>query len=183
MKLFSGISRRRRDRIGSDLYRAVLSQARQPRFYADLGVPDTLDGRFDLIVLHAFLVMRRLKDGDKTAETATQALFDILFADLDSSLREMGVGDLGVGKRIKAMGQAFYGRTTAYDKALQGDDADLAEAIGRNLYGTAQPNPAQLAAMVVYTRAQAAWLTGLALADIQAGKVRFAPTEPAPQID
>ena len=92
------------------LYGAVVAQARQVVFYRDLGVPDTVDGRFELIVLHMVLLLRRLnREGDDGA-ALRQALFDVLLDDMDRSLREMGVGDLGVGRRVKAMGKAFYGR-------------------------------------------------------------------------
>src|SRR5579885_2019728 len=96
------------------LYRAVVAQARAPAFYVAYGVPDTLDGRFDLIALHMFLVLHRLKS-DTDASTVSQALFDIMFDDMDRSLREMGVGDLGVGRRVRAMAEALYGRMAAYE--------------------------------------------------------------------
>jgi cytochrome b pre-mRNA-processing protein 3 len=124
------------------LYGEIIEQARRPDFYESLGVPDSLDGRFELISLHAILVMKRLRTLGPQGEQAAQELFDLLFADMDASLREMGVGDLGVGKRVKAMAEAFYGRALAYDEALcavdptseQGDRA-LRQALRRNLYG------------------------------------------------
>lgn len=132
------------------LYSAVVAQARRPEFYARLGVPDTVDGRFELIALHAFLVLRRLRaDGEAVA---AQALFDRMFDDMDRSLREMGAGDLGVGRRVKAMAQAFYGRIVAYGAGLDHDGAKLADALRRNLYATAPPDPARLDAMAAYLR-------------------------------
>jgi len=119
------------------LYVAIQHQARSPEFHARLGVPDTLDGRFDLLALHMFLVLRRLKAEGKNASELAQRLFDMLFDDMDRSLREMGVADLGVGKRVKAMAQALYGRIAAYDAGLtQTGDDRLKEALRRNLYGT-----------------------------------------------
>ncbi|WP_374466727.1 ubiquinol-cytochrome C chaperone family protein, partial [Ferrovibrio sp.] len=91
------------------LYRAIVAQSRQAGFYREHGVPDSLDGRFDMIVLHSFLVMRRLRRIGAAAEPLSQQLFDLMFADMDSNLREIGVGDLSVGKKVKAMAQAFYG--------------------------------------------------------------------------
>src|SRR5450432_4115159 len=119
------------------LYDAIVSQARQPDFYAAGGVPDSIDGRFEMIVLHAYLVLRRLRGAGEVAEPLAQALVDRLFADMDASLREMGAGDLGVGKRVKRMATAFYGRVAAYEA---GDKrGDMAEALARNLFGTVRP--------------------------------------------
>lgn len=136
------------------LYRSIVTQARQPAFYRDHAVPDSLDGRFDMIVLHAFLVMRRLKRiPGPAAQRLSQQLFDLLFADMDSNLREIGVGDLGVGKRVKKMAQAFYGRIEAYEAGLASADPQmLADALRRNLYGTVEAEAAALAAMAAYLR-------------------------------
>ncbi|MGH7001015.1 MAG: ubiquinol-cytochrome C chaperone family protein [Stellaceae bacterium] len=135
------------------LYGAIVAAARNPAFYADWGVPDTLDGRFELIALHAFLAIRRLKQSADSAAYA-QALFDTMFADLDRNLREMGVGDLSVGRQVKTMAKAFYGRVVAYERGLAGSDS-LEDALRRNLYGTAVPDAAQLAAAAAYVRRQA----------------------------
>ena len=115
------------------LYGACVAQARLPDFYRVLAVPDTIDGRFDLLVLHVVLVMRRLS-GEAEFK---QQLFDLMFADMDRNLREMGVGDMGVGKKIKPMISAFYGRAQVYEKALAESDDALAQALARNLYGKA----------------------------------------------
>lgn len=157
------------------LYRNIVAQARQPDFYARHGVPDSLDGRFDMIVLHAFLVMRRLRAmNSKPADDLSQELFDLLFADMDSNLREIGVGDLGVGKRVKKMAQAFYGRAEAYETGLTAtDDTILTDALTRNLYGTIQPALPHQLAMAAYMRAADAWLAGQADAQILAGNVEF----------
>lgn len=117
------------------LYDDVLDAARRPALYGPNGAPDTVDGRFDLIVLHAILLLRRLRDGGEPGKRLAQLVFDIMFDDMDAALREMGTGDLSVGKRIKAMGEAFYGRAKAYEAALAaGDEAALAEAIARNMF-------------------------------------------------
>lgn len=117
------------------LYTRIVRQSRKREFYADLDVPDTLDGRFDLITLHVFLVLRRLNAEGNSEENLGQALFDVMFMNMDTSLREMGVGDLSVGKRIKKMASAFYGRVAAYDAPLlAGDCAGLSDAIARNLF-------------------------------------------------
>src|SRR5207248_6769533 len=123
--------------------------------YASGGVPDSIDGRFEMIALHDYLVLRRLRGKGSEAERLAQAVVDALFADLDASLREMGAGDLGVGRRVKAMATAFYGRLAAYEAGEKA--GDLAGAFRRNLFGTVTPTTEQLGAMVRYVeRASAA---------------------------
>ncbi|NQV99456.1 MAG: hypothetical protein HQ483_07145 [Rhodospirillales bacterium] len=157
-----------------ELYSALLGQARLPVFYTDYGVPDTVDGRFDMIVLHAHILFSRLKDGGADQEQLSQTVFDLMFADLDQNLREMGVGDIGVGKRIKAMAEAFYGRATAYADALkQADDGDLIAALRRNLYRKSSPTEAQAAAAAHYVRTQVAQFSAQDLNDLQKGFISF----------
>jgi len=151
------------------LYAACVTQARAPEFYRVLGVPDTVDGRFDNLVLHVVLVMRRL-GGE---EELKQQLFDLMFADMDQSLREMGVGDMGIGKRIKPMIAAFYGRMQAYDSALTNADEALANALSRNLYGKATPSSDALRGMTEYVRRAAAALGAQPQSDILDGNVKF----------
>lgn len=160
------------------LYRAIVEQARQPAFYSACGVPDTLDGRFELIVLHSFLVMHRLKrDHGQTADLA-QELFDTLFSDMDVSLRELGVGDLGVGRRVKAMAQGFYGRAAAYENGLAvGADA-LGQALARNLFGTVECAAASRRAMADYVAREAAELATQGLPALLDGRVEFGPPPP-----
>lgn len=123
---------------GARLYEQVIAAARRPALYGPAGAPDTVDGRFDMIVLHAVLLMRRLRAGGARGEAAAQALFDAMFDDMDAALREMGTGDLKVGKKIREMGEAFYGRAKAYDSALDaGDEAALADIVARNLFDEA----------------------------------------------
>jgi cytochrome b pre-mRNA-processing protein 3 len=114
------------------IYGTIVTQAREPIFYQDLGVPDTVNGRFDLLLLHLWLVLRRLRTVEGGIELS-QALFDRFCEDMDGNLREMGVGDLTVPKRMKAFGEAFYGRTRAYDQALEAGGEALASAISRNI--------------------------------------------------
>jgi cytochrome b pre-mRNA-processing protein 3 len=168
------------NRIADDpvqiLYGAIVCQARQPAFYRVCGVADTPDGRFDLIALHAALVLRRLRPEGEAARPLAQALFDHMFADMDENLREMGVGDLGVGKRIKAMARAFYGRLAAYDAAITaGDQARAADALRRNLYRKSTPSPDQVAAMTDYLFAEAERLGALTSEQVRAGAIAFGP--------
>ena len=110
----------------------IVTQAREPLFYRDLGVPDTVNGRFDLLVLHLWMVLRRLKPIEGGAGLS-QALFDRFCDDMDANLREMGVGDLTVPKRMQAFGEAFYGRAAAYDLALAAGEEPLAQALCKNI--------------------------------------------------
>ena len=155
------------------LYNTLVAQSRQPGFYLAGGVPDTLDGRFDMIVLHAFLVMRRLRDGGPAGETLSQALFDEMFSDMDRSLREMGVGDMGIGRRVRAMGKAFLGRVKAYEEGLEQGGTALEEALERNLYRSGPPPAGAVDRMAAYVRREMTALKAQPLAALMAGEVVF----------
>lgn len=116
------------------LYAALVQQARKPELYTVLGVPDTLDGRFELIVLHVFLILQRLQS-DPDSASLQQLLAEAFFDDMDRSLREMGVGDTGIGRRVQKMSEAFYGRMKHYAESLS-EPLVLETALRRNLYGT-----------------------------------------------
>ena len=172
--------RRARNDSAHALYVALVDQARDPAFYGTSGVPDTLDGRFDMIVLHAFLVMRRLKAAGPAGASLAQALFDVMFSDMDQNLRELGVGDLAVGRRVKTMARGFYGRVKAYDEGLaQADDAALIAALDRNLYAAMAPAPGQVAAMAGYVRRAAAALDADDADALLAGRPPHFPVPPA----
>ncbi|MBI5319939.1 ubiquinol-cytochrome C chaperone family protein [Bradyrhizobium sp.] len=145
------------------IYGMIVTQAREPLFYRDLGVPDTVNGRFDLVLLHLWLVLRRLKSvGSGTV--LSQALFDHFCNDMDDNLREMGVGDLAVPKRMQAFGEAFYGRTAAYDMALTEGSEALAGAICKNvLNGANLEKASELAAYAGTAMAMLAQLDDAAL--------------------
>jgi cytochrome b pre-mRNA-processing protein 3 len=152
-------------------YAAIVAQARHPAFYAVCGVPDSIDGRFELVALHVYLVLRPLKSGDRSAQALAQSLVDLFFADMDASLREMGAGDLGVGKRVKNMAAAFYGRVAAYDGVAPG--GNVGEALKRNLFGTVEVGAERIAAMAAYVERAQALIAALPLAEITAGRLRF----------
>ncbi len=155
MRLSSLFHGKRNRAAAHEAYAQIVARAREPVFFLKGGVPDTLDGRFELIALHAFLVLNRLKaDHPATADFA-QELFDTMFADLDRGLREMGASDIGVGRHVKEMAKGFYGRVVAYERGLAGADGELTEALRRNLYGTVTPTPAMVATMARYTRREA----------------------------
>ena len=156
------------------LYRRVVEQSRRPCFYKDLGVPDSLDGRFGLIALHTVLLVRRLRLEGNDGRQLAQALFDMMFADMDGSLREMGVGDLGVGRRVKAMARAFFGSAAAYEAGLAGNEAELGDALRRNLFGTVEARSEALSLMVRYVRRQAQALNDEPGSEVLQGRVVFA---------
>jgi cytochrome b pre-mRNA-processing protein 3 len=114
------------------IYGMIVTQAREPLFYRDFSVPDTVNGRFDLLLLHLWMVLRHLRTLPGGADLS-QALFDHFCADMDANLREMAVGDLAVPKKMQKVGEAFYGRAAAYDMALTDSDEALALAISRNV--------------------------------------------------
>jgi cytochrome b pre-mRNA-processing protein 3 len=114
------------------IYGMIVTQAREPLFYRDLGVADTVNGRFDLLLLHLWMILRRLRSAQGSANIS-QALFDRFCEDMDANLREMGVGDLTVPKRMQAFGEAFYGRSSAYDAALAAGDEALAATVCKNV--------------------------------------------------
>jgi cytochrome b pre-mRNA-processing protein 3 len=154
-------------------YRRVVEQARQPGFFTDGGVPDSVDGRFELICLHAFLYLHRLKRERPGSADMGQRFFDVMFLDFDRALREMGTGDLSVGREIRRMAEAFYGRIAAYEQGLAGDDAVLQPALARNLFGTATPSEAQLATLADYVRREAAGLDRQGAEALLAGDIAF----------
>ncbi|HUE63792.1 MAG TPA: ubiquinol-cytochrome C chaperone family protein [Rhizomicrobium sp.] len=128
LKDFAGRKRQTRH-----LYDGLVSRSREPVFFADFGVADSLDGRFDVLAFHAWLVLKELK-GTEMA----QSLTDTIFTGFDEAMREQGVGDIGIGHKLKAMAKAFFGRMAAYDGARNEDE--LAAALARNLWRGAPPD-------------------------------------------
>ncbi|HVO03475.1 MAG TPA: ubiquinol-cytochrome C chaperone family protein [Candidatus Cybelea sp.] len=169
----------RREIVAHRLYAAVASQARRPEFFIAGGVPDTIDGRFEMVALHAFLLFRRLKrQGDKAGAVA-QEVYDIMFGDFDASVRELGAQDLGVGRRIKFMTEAMNGRFVAYEAALAAvDPAELELALKRNLYGTVEPTDEPLKRMAEYLRLAETDLSGQPVDQLMRGVLRFPTLEP-----
>ena len=154
--LASLLARRTRRRQANRTYHALVDLARDPAFFvaddAGPGVPDTVEGRFGMVSLMVFLVLHRLRDAPDWQAGFGQALFDTMFADMDRSLRELGVGDLSISKRVKMLAKGFYGRTVAYARAIDdGDGEGLAAALTRNVYGAAvDPDPARVALLADY---------------------------------
>ena len=156
----------------ASLYGAIVAHARVPAFYGAYGVPDTALGRFDLVVLHAVLVVRRLRGSD-ARQTLGQGVFDAFCRDMDDNLREMGVSDVGVPRTMRRLAEAFYGRARAYEAALAAaDDEVLVAALMRNVYADGAPRVAA-AVLAAYVRAAARMLADADDATLARGEARF----------
>lgn len=176
MGLFGLFRRRPQERAGFLLYGAAVEAARDPALYAGIGAPDTTAGRFELICLHTGLVIRRLRAfRSPEADALAQAVFDAMFADMDLTLREMGVGDLSVGKKVKNLWEGFHGRAEAYGAALDaGEVAALAEALARNVWAGAEPPQGAAVALAAHAAAFAERLEALDLPTLTTGRVVLA---------
>jgi len=166
-------------RQAHELYAQVVAQARNPVFYSQWQVEDTVDGRFDVIILHLFLVLSRLERdrADAQVEQLSRHLSEVFFADMDRSLREMGVTDTGVSVRIKKMAQAYYGRMKAYadtvgERAVP-DETLLAEALRRNVYREREVEPQAVASLAAYMGRNYSALQPQSIALLQQGAVQF----------
>lgn len=163
------------EHIVAKLYGTIVEQARRPEFFTSLGVPDTVEGRFEMVAVHAWLVMRRLAQGDASAAAFNQALCDFMFADMDFNLRELGASDMKVGEKVKDLAIHYNGRVHAYNAGLAAAEPGvLVDALDRNLYGSTLPDPAHVAAMAAYVRRQQAHLEGFPIDRLLAGDVVFA---------
>ena len=156
------------------LYGAIVAQARAPEFYTDYGVPDTIEGRYDMVVLHVYLVFRRLAEAGEAARARGQEMFDLFIEDMDASMRELGVGDLSVPRKMRAMAEGYYGRAGVYDAALlDAADDKLAAALLRNVYagnGNAKAGARRLARYVRHAEKR---LAGTHAGEVENGAVAF----------
>jgi cytochrome b pre-mRNA-processing protein 3 len=176
--IFNLFRRAPRDDTIAGLYGAIVAQARSPAFYRSYGVPDTVNGRFELILLHAVLLVSRLEAEDGQVRHLGQAVFDHFCSDMDANLREMGVGDIAVPRKMKAIGEAFYGRKRAYESAMAAPGLDaLAAALVRNV-GTSPETGRRLATYVRNAAGRLAALNGNALGR---GEIVFADPEAVAQ--
>ena len=163
------------------LYGAIVAQSRNPAFYTDFAVPDTIAGRFEMILLHAFALFHRLKDEPEERRALGQRVFDEFCRDMDSNLREMGVGDLTVPKKMKRVAEAFYGRAGVYDAALaSGDNTALQDALLRNVYASDAARAGEAERLASYVRGLAAALAGQSFESLAAGEIMFPAAAPAP---
>lgn len=181
-KRLFGLAPRPDPSVVDALYDRIVAAARQPAFYARWDVPDTPLGRFEMVALHMFLFMHRVRGADGEARDIAQQLTDDFFKEVEHSIRELGVGDMGVPKRMKKLAGMFYGRAAAYGAALDaGDRAALAAALSRNVRPGVEtwPQAQDLAAYVALARDD---LAGQPLPAICAGRIVFpAAGEPAGQ--
>ncbi|WP_028034603.1 ubiquinol-cytochrome C chaperone family protein [Chelativorans sp. J32] len=170
-----GAQRRARRLIVEALYAEIVAAARRPQFYSEWQVPDTPLGRFEMVALHVFLVLHRLRGETGAPADLAQELTDYFFREVDHSLRELGIGDLGVPKRMKKLARMFYGRLSAYGKAVDaGDEAGLADALRRNI----APERAvwnEAAAIAAYVVEAHRLLSGVSNEDLLAGRLSFPP--------
>lgn len=151
------------------VYEAIVAAARHPVPYENWGVADDVDGRFDMLSLHMFLALNRLKG---EADQFRQNLVDEFFADMDRSLREMGVGDISVGKKVRKMAEAFYGRVAAYDAALGQGKSSLVAALARNFF-PAGGETARAAKLADYTLAASSLLAETTTDSLTTGRIVF----------
>ena len=159
--------------IASALYLTTVQQSRLPRFYLELNVPDTVDGRFDMIVLHVTLLIRRLRGEGKLAVAVSQELLDLLIADMDRNFREMGIGDMSIGKHVKKVAKAFYGRAEILESGLETGADAVASGLLETLYRTIESakEPAKILATYVIGTDQ--HLANQSSDCILAGHIRF----------
>ena len=174
-----GFRRGRRNQSIASFYGAIVAQARTPTFYRDLGVPDTVFGRIDMIILHLGLVLRRLRQDSQSGQAIGQQLFDRFCRDMDDNFREMGVGDLKVPKEMQRVAEAFYGRAKVYDAALDAEDIDaLATAVTRNIFAAVEL-PLGARPLATYVLNCSRQLAQTPIAALERGEIDF----PAPVLD
>lgn len=155
------------------LYGAIMAQSRLPSFYLDYAVSDTPEGRFELLVLHVHLVFRRLA-ADEAGRKAGQRLFDYFIADMDAALRELGIGDMKVGKKMRGVGEAYYGRAHAYDSGLNNNgETALAAALQRNVYAGEESRTVEARHLAHYVIDVASALSAQETSAIADGSIKF----------
>lgn len=175
-RLFGRWRTSNRDVVDS-LYERIVAAARQPAFYSHWNVPDSPLGRFEMLSLHIFLFLHRCRRDEPALREIAQQLTDEFFTDVDHSLRELGIGDMGVPKRMKKLAKMFYGRAQAYGEALDaGDDAALARALARNVMPEAADWP-EAGLLAAYAAEANSALSRQSAAEIAAGRLEF-PARP-----
>src|SRR5258705_4146133 len=160
------------------LYGAIVAQARVPAFYRLYGIADTANGRLEMIMLHTILVLSRLETEDGSVRPLGQALFDHFCGDMDANLREMGVGDMGVPRKMKAIAEGFYGRKRAYEAAMTAPGLEqLATALARNIHEGTASNSAGAARLAAYLREAVRRLAALDADALLRGQIEFPDPE------
>lgn len=178
MGLLNFLSLRHRVPDMTPAYMSIVKQARRPGFYSGNMVPDSFDGRFDMLALHVHLVLRRLRQHGVARDHIGQSLFDLFFRDMDQAMREAGIGDLGVSKKIRKMAQAFYGRAAAYDEVLgrlapaafaQSRLDALTRVLTRNLYPDGASDMVALQKLAAYILRTEKFIASKSIDDIVRG--------------
>ncbi len=164
---------RRASDASNSLYVQAVEQARSPVFFTQYGVPDTVDGRFDLIILHIMLLIRRLRGNGKAAAEMSQSVLNHMFSDMDRNLREMGVGDLSVGKQVKKMAKAFYGRSEVWEEGMDAGRVQLMSAFEETVYRSVEQSHEQVSSLADYTLAIDEVLKAHDTAHLLAGQISF----------
>ncbi len=160
-------------KVGS-LYGVIMTQARTPALFQEYGVPDEFENRFELLTLHMFLVLTRLKREGRAGHDLSRLLTEYMVSDLDRTCREMGIGDVGVVKRMKGFMSGFYGRLLAYEKAAASEDPkDILRALDKNLFANISTDIPKLEAMRAYIAKQTAHLDAQSFAALQKGEISF----------
>jgi len=159
-------------RKASHIYGAIVTQARQPDFYAKLGIPDTPAGRYEVVVLHLFLILERLGTPASPAEELPRALIEAFVSDMDDSVRELGTGDVAVGRKVRRAAAGLYERSRDYRMALAGDPQQLGRVLSRHVFGR-EGVDWQSRALAAYVRTAAASLADQAEAQVLAGQIAY----------
>lgn len=175
----SGLFRRSPEPDSIDaLYGMIVAQARSPAFYRTYGVPDTVNGRLEMILIHTFVFFRRTRSGAEVIRRMGQGVFDLFCDDMDANLREMGVGDLAVPKQMRRIGEAFYGRARIYEAALAADDERaLVEALLRNVFAGQPQLPERAQRLAAYIKAADVQLARAEDANLAQGRIGFPDPE------
>lgn len=170
---------RRLSETATELYGAVVARAREPHFYAVLGIPDTPEGRYEMIVMHLVQVLERLRAEGPGGVGLSRALIETFVADMDGAMREMGVGDLSVPKKVKSAAAGLYARADAFRQGVEGPDrAALGRAIGRLTLVAAEDDP-RAAALAEYYRATWSAVRTLPASEVMDGRLAFPPLQAA----
>lgn len=172
---------RNRNKAARQLYRAIMETSRNPAFYEDYKIPDTLEGRYEILALHAGLLVNRLSAPDMGiyGRKLAQKFFDVMFRDVEWSLRESGVGDLAVPRRVKKMMSSFKGRAIAYDEAVKSGKSEVKHALIRNIYGVVKESHLEeIENLAEYTQACVRKLATQGLSDFSQGFISL-PSVPA----
>ena len=158
------------------LYATIVNQSREPGFFTSWGIPDTPNGRFEVLALHVFLVMHRMRDDIDCAKLA-RSLSEQAVLDIDRNLREMGIGDLSVGRKVKSLTEGLYGRLAAYADGMERQNGNLGEELRRNLFSEGEVQESVVLAAELYLRRERNSLLDWGTADLLAGRISFGPVE------